>query len=480
MGAVVSIPLIPVQMAGSWIASCCGAAVFSACCGSCCSLKPFKSSIITRITYAIILLLNCTLSWMMLSKWIVKQLEKITLGLVKFESSSSFFHVHRINFALGLLHFILALLVINVKSTSNPRSIIQNGIWPIKLVTWWVFIIVSFLIPNSFFEFYGNYVSIIGSSIFNLIGLILLVDFAHEWTEVCIEHVENDEDSRSVDLWKYILVGGTLLMYISTIVLTILMFIFFTDKGCSMNQTAISLNLVLAFIVSFISVNPTIQEHNPNSGLGQAGMVCIYCTYLVLSACSSEPDDMLCNPLIRSRGTRTMSIVIGALFTFVAIAYTTTRAAANSVFSHSNSNHYSHELYDPIISTEPTSRNQTRIEAIRQAVAEGSLPESALDDPSWLINTDDDDDSDRYHDEEKSSTKYNYTIFHIIFLLATQWIATLLTMNVQQDDLGDFVPVGRTYFYSMVKISCALISYLLYTWSLIAPVLMPDRFGVSI
>ena len=79
-------------------------------------------------------------------------------------------------------------------------------------------------------------------------------------------------------------------------------------------------------------------------------------------------------------------------------------------------------------------------------------------------------------DDEFNVTKYNYSLFHFIFFLATQWIVILLTINVTQDDVGDFIPVGRTYFYSWVKIISAWICYGLYGWTLFAPIVMPERF----
>ncbi|KAK7678199.1 hypothetical protein QCA50_018765 [Cerrena zonata] len=153
------------------------------------------------------------------------------------------------------------------------------------------------------------------------------------------------------------------------------------------------------------------------------------------------------------------------------------RAAANSAFFDSDST----ELGgggDGYISSQPSARNEMRYQAIRQAVNEGLLPESAL---SQLDMYDDEtEDSSNVHDEERLKVKYNYVLFHIIFFLATQYVATLLTINVQQDDLGDFVPVGRTYFSSCVKIISSWVCYVLYGWSLVAPSIWPERFGVSL
>ncbi|KAG8204909.1 hypothetical protein GWM34_00717, partial [Candida africana] len=221
-----------------------------------------------------------------------------------------------------------------------------------------------------------------------------------------------------------------------------------------------------------MSIHNTVQEYNPNAGLAQSSMVVFYCTYLVMSAVASEPDDKFCNPLIRSRGTRTASVILGAFFTFIAVAYTTTRAAANSAFSSESSPNF---VATGITTTsqQPSARNEMRYQAIKQAVDEGLLPESALNQLDLYEDED-------VNDEEIQSVQYNYSLFHIIFFLATQYVATLLTINVKQDDYGDFVPVGRTYFASWVKIISSWVCFVLYGWSLLAPVIWPDRFGIQV
>src|SRR5436190_13020936 len=171
--------------------------------------------------------------------------------------------------------------------------------------------------------FWGNHIALIGATLFILIGLILLVDFAHMWSETCIEKWEESDN----DKWKYILVGSTLAMFLAAIVLTGIMYGFFAGSGCGLNQFFITFNIILCIIVTLLCIAPTVQEANPRSGLSQASMVVIYCTYVILSAVVNEPDDNMCNPLTRSRGMRTTTVVFGALLTFLAIAYSTSRAA---------------------------------------------------------------------------------------------------------------------------------------------------------
>ncbi|KAK9461106.1 serine incorporator/TMS membrane protein [Lipomyces oligophaga] len=466
MGALLSLPALalPVTMnVGMYVLSCFGATACSTLCTAC---KTCSSSLSTRIAYALIFIANSVLSWIMLSNWAIERIKKLTYGQVDLQCFGSactgFAAVHRINFALMIFHLILGSMLIGVRSVRNKRADIQNGYWGPKIFAWLLLIVVAFLIPDQFFVFWGNHIAVIGAFVFILYGLILLVDFAHSWAEICLNKIETYDSP----LWRFILVGSTLGMYVGSLILTIIMYVFFAKDGCSMNQAVITVNLILTLVVSAVSINSTVQEYNPQAGLAQSAIVSVYCSYLTMTAVAGEPDDRLCNPLIRSRGTRTASVIIGAIFTFLAIAYTTIRAATRS--SSRDEDSYSYSPVNQTVTDQPT-RQSMRIDAIRAAVDSGSLPQSAL----YELDEDDDD-----SENGESDTEYNYAIFHFIFMLATQWTATLLTMQVDKEaDDNGFVPVGRTYFYTWVKIVSAWICFALYTWTLVAPIVAPDRFG---
>lgn len=449
MGAVFSLPF---TMAGTAVASFVGTSV-SSILGSMVSavFGGTMNGIAARIAYAILFMFNSTFSWLTLSSWFHSKLELLKYAC-KGDECTSFVAVHRINSSLGMLHLILAVIL-----TYKYRTSIQNGWWRTKLLSYVALLFVSFfLLPAGFWINWGNYVSPVFSFLFVFIGLILLVDAAHSWAETCIEHIEEEGDDER--MWKFILVGSTVGMYLGVLGLSGVMYYKFATTGCNMNQAAITMNIIFAIIVSVMSVHPTVQEFNPKAGLAQSAMVSVYCSYLILSAVTSEPDDMHCNPWARSGKTRGMTTAIGATFTFVAIAYTTTRAASRAIIGDS----------EDIEAGQISLTSESRREALHQAVREGSLPESALDDAQWVDE----------EDEDYTSARdgYNYVIFHIVFLLATQYTASLLTINVIADPLDDFVPVGRSYFASWVKIISTWICYALYSWSLAAPVLFPDRF----
>lgn len=262
MGALLSIPLLAVPSIGTlatFAASCCGAATCSAVCSAC---GKCNNSIATRIAYALILLVNSILSWLMLTDWAIKRLQGALLDYVTIscgaaEQCFGFTAVHRVNFALGLLHAILAVILIGVNSSKNGRAPIQNGFWGPKIAAWIGLIVVSFLIPDKFFIIWGNYVALVGAVLFLLLGLILLVDLAHTWAEYCIDKIEgvsrgspgggclltddNYKDTES-QVWRGLLIGSTLGMFLGSIAMTIVMYIFFAGSGCSMNQAAISVS----------------------------------------------------------------------------------------------------------------------------------------------------------------------------------------------------------------------------------------------
>lgn len=408
----------------------------------------------------------------MLTPWAIEKLQHLMLDYVKINCPKGecygWLAVQRFGFALGIFHIIMAGLLFGVNSSKHPRAALQNGYWGPKMLVWVAFVVMSFLIPDEFFVFWGTYISLIGAMLFLILGLILLVDLAHVWAEYCLAQIE-DTDSR---FWRVVLIGSTLSMFLASIAMTIVQYIFFARSGCSMNQTVITINLLLWLIVSVVSVNPSVQEHNPKAGLAQAAMVAVYCTYLTMSAVSMEPDDNQCNPLLRGQGTRNTSKIIGAIVTMLTVAYTTTRAATQNLSLGGNGAiRLPEEDEHDLVTQQPSSRREMRAEALRRAVEEGSLPANAL-----LSDDESDDGHGEAHDDERSGTQYSYTMFHIIFFLATAWVAFLLTLNKDMDPSDDFAGVGRTYTASWIKIVSAWACYGMYIWTLVAPAVLPDRF----
>ncbi|KAF4571365.1 hypothetical protein EYR40_007826 [Pleurotus pulmonarius] len=497
MGLLLSFPIAGVF--GSVASSClaglaffCTSTAASMFCKSC----NCNSSIATRIGFAMIFALNSMLAWLMKTDWAIKLIEKYSYDYIKMDCAGDKCYgvlaVHRICFALSLFHLILSTSLVGVQDTKDKRASIQNGWWGPKVLLWIILVIISFFIPNGFFMFWGNYVSLIGATIFILLGLVLLVDFAHSYSEMCLDKWENSPTNSN--MWQYILVGSTAAMYAFAITLTGVMYGFFANSGCTLNRFFISFNLALCLVITIMCIHPTIQEYNPRSGLAQSGMVAAYCTYLIVSAVSNHAHAAQgCNPLLKAGGTRTTTVVLGGIFTFVAIAYSTTRAATQSR-ALSGSSKKSGALHLPIdneiaghaemgvVNTQPGRMESPRYQALLAAVEAGAIPASALDEED---DEEEEEELGETRDDERTGTRYNYSWFHIIFAIAAMYVAMLLTdwNVVSKNPIGDApadpdsdVYIGRSEVAMWMRVVSSWVCMLLYMWSLLAPVLMPDRF----
>jgi len=210
-----------------------------------------------------------------------------------------------------------------------------------------------------------------------------------------------------------------------------------------------------------------------------------------MSAVANHSDtDNVCNPLRRGtvQGTRTSTVVLGAIFTFLAIAYSTSRAATQSKalvgnnkregaisLEADNDDHSTHNL----VTSQPAKTQSPRYQALLAAVEAGAIPASAL-------NEDDDDEEDSGNpvgderDDERTGTKYNYSWFHIIFVLGCMYVGMLLTdwqFFKAAASGDDGIYIGRSVTSMWMRIVSSWLCVLLYVWSLVAPVLFPDRFG---
>lgn len=75
--------------------------------------------------------------------------------------------------------------------------------------------------------------------------------------------------------------------------------------------------------------------------------------------------------------------------------------------------------------------------------------------------------------DEYTPVSYNYSFFHLIFALASMYIAMLMTGWGTAAQDKDRIDVGWVSVY--VKISAEWLTGLLYCWTLIAPALFPSR-----
>lgn len=430
------------------------------CCRSC---PNFRNSTVTRVIYAVLLLLLSIAAWVMLNKGVSQKLHhmcKYSGGCKNAaddlckdlnHTASDFtgncdelwgeLGASRVMFSGTVFFGLMSLLTCGAGSSQGSRGTIQNGLWGIKLLLLAGGAAGAFFIENSFFLKAFAIIGLIGGFSFLLIQLLLLIDFAHAWADSWVGKMEEGSNCH-----KWLMIVSALGMYIGSFIFTILMYVFYTkpntaitDTNCGTNKFVITFNLLTSILLTMVGLSGRVQEVNPNSGLLQAGVVVSYTTYLTWSAVSE--NDLGCTPS-SNLVSESFATIFGAMFTFVAVCYASLRTAPAS------------------------------------SVGKIGLNTDAEDaEQSGLIDDDDGGESGgKIHDDEQDQSLYNWTYFHITFMLAALYLMEVLTdWSLISDDTSPDQHVGRGAASVWIKIVSGWISQALYIWTLVAPICLPDR-----
>ncbi|KAM7254352.1 hypothetical protein ACFE04_032034 [Oxalis oulophora] len=408
--------------AASCLASCCAACA----CDACRTVVSSISRRSARIAYCGLFALSLIVSWI-LREVAAPLLEKIpwinnfhqTPSREWFETDA----VLRVSLGNFLFFTIFSIMMVGVKNQKDPRDGIHHGGWMMKIICWCILVIFMFFLPNEIISFYES-ISKFGAGFFLLVQVVLLLDFVHRWNDTWVGYDEQ--------FWYVALMVVSLVCYVVTLSFSGLLFHWFTPSGqdCGLNTFFITMTLIFAFLFAIVALHPAV-----GGSILPASVISLYCMYLCYNGLSSEPRDYECNGLHKhSKAISTGSLTLGLLTTVLSVVYSAVRAGSStSLLSESNS---------------PRA---------------GEKPLLPLDK------------ADEHEEKEKSKpVTYSYAFFHIIFSLASMYSAMLLTgWSTSVGESGKLVDVGWPSVW--VRIITGWATAALYMWSLVAPVLFPDR-----
>ncbi|CAL1674855.1 unnamed protein product [Lasius platythorax] len=447
------------------LACLCGSAACSFCCSQCPSCRNSTS---TRIMYALLLLLGTIAACITLAPGLQNVLKKVPFCAnsssyvpsdvtLDCDSAVGYLAVYRICFILSLYFFLMSVIMIRVKSSHDPRAPIQNGFWAIKYLLIIGGMIGAFFIPEKSFGSTWMYFGMLGGFLFIIIQLILIVDFAHSWADAWVGNFEETESKG----WYAALLGASFFNYVVSITGVVLLYVYYTHEStCALNKFFISFNLILCVITSIVSVLPTVQEHQPRSGLLQSSVVTLYVVYLTWSGISNSPDQQ-CNPGFlgifagndaQNRVTFDKESIIGLIIWFSCVLYSSLRTASKSSKITMSEN--------VLVQDNGAVRNAGEQSLIGGEV-EGRNPdaESGNDAKVW--------------DNEEEKVAYNWSFFHLMFALATLYVMMTLTNWYKPNSSLDTLNANAASMW--VKIISSWMCLTLYVWSLIAPAVFPNR-----
>ncbi|GMN46583.1 hypothetical protein TIFTF001_015763 [Ficus carica] len=406
----------------SCLASCCAAAT----CGLCTSVASGISKKSARLAYCGLFGVSLVVSW------ILREVGAPLLEKFPWINQSGTTHtkewyqtqaVLRVSFGNFLFFATFALIMIGVKDQNDRRDSWHHGGWIAKMVIWLVLVVLMFFIPDAVISFYGT-LSKFGAGLFLLVQVIILLDFTHSWNDAWIE---KDEQK-----WYIALLVVSIGCYLAAFAFSGILFIWFNPSGqdCGLNVFFIVMTMILAFAFAIIALHPAV-----NGSLLPASVISLYCAYVCYTGLSSEPRDYACNGLNKSKAVSAGTLILGMLTTVLSVLYSALRAGSSTTF-----------LSPP------------------------SSPKSAAKKP--LLESELEEGKDK-KEKEARPVSYSYTFFHLIFALASMYAAMLLSGWTNTSDSSDLIDVGWTTVW--VRICTEWVTAALFVWSLLAPLICPDR-----
>lgn len=428
-------------------ASCCCSAATGGmkCCGR---MVP---SVGGRVGYVVVFLVFSLLAWVLrgyapqLLSWLpenaLNAVCKTDAGDIA-ENCFSVMTVFRVSSSLAIFHTVLGLVMIGVTRYNDCRTGVQEGGWLWKVLIIIAMIIGSMWIPHGVYLVYG-WIALIGAGIFIVIQLMLLVDFSHSWAESWIEKYEEDQmETDGSQKWWWALLSASIIAYLAAIVGTVLLYVWFVpEPECQLGAAVITMNVIFAVIIGGLSCHPKIQELNPRSGLLQAAIVTAYATYLIYSALMSNPDGE-CNPfwadMVTNDAQGNITIALGAFFTVAAVCYSAIRAT-------------------------------------QQLDAEGNDEETRPLTAAIMGDGDEDEEADVGGDPDERAVPYHFSRFHAIFVFGSCYVGMLMSDWSTVDPSNDTIAADMGKGSLWVKIVSSWLCLIFYTWTLVAPLVLPNR-----
>ncbi|XP_039595471.1 serine incorporator 1 isoform X1 [Polypterus senegalus] len=452
---------------GACLALCSVASCVSCLCGSapcilCGCCPSSNNSTVTRIIFSFFLLLGTLVSIIMILPGMETQLQKIpgfcvggtsipgVLNKVNCDIIVGYKSVYRMCFAMACFFFLFMILMIRVRTSKDPRASLQNGFWFFKFLILVGITVGAFFIPDGTFNTVWFYFGLVGAFTFIIIQLILLIDFAHSWNQSWLQKAE-DGNSKC---WYACLLIFTILFYIAAFAAVVLFYLYYTKPNdCAENKLFISLNLIFCFIISIVSILPKVQEVQPHSGLLQASVITLYTMYVTWSAMTNEKNTN-CNPSLLSLVINPNSTsptaspgqpvqwwdaqsIVGLVIFILCTLYASIRSS-------------NHTQVNKLMLTEEGSGFMAKGEEVT-----------------------DDNGVSRAVDNEEDGVTYSYSFFHFCLLLASLYIMMTLTNWYLPDTSYQAMTSGSSAVW--VKISSSWLGLALYLWTLVAPLIFPDR-----
>ncbi|KAF0689146.1 Aste57867_19418 [Aphanomyces stellatus] len=352
--------------------------------------------------------------------------------------------VYRASFAMSVFF-----LIMTAASALSDRGFNNCCcLWCFQLPMYGTLFVGSYVLPNDFF--YGfAWVARLSSVVFILLQIFIIIDTTYNVRDFLLEKIEaaDADESRSLlsntttsygCLWKSLFLGLIVLSLGGSLVGIGFLYHYF--DACRIGTVFTSITLVAVLAISGLSATAWI-----GAGLLPPAIFALYIVFLAYESLSANPN-ATCNPFLQYQASSTLNTVVAAIIGAATITWTSWSTAASLIRLDVDDDDDGDEN-DPSTALVKSDRAMPKSDEV----------------PSWQ--------------------------FHLIMVLGAMYMAMVLTewdtasgytfsdsKNYLLDDIGGGrVQDGAAMW---VHIASQWFIILLYTWSLVAPHVFPDRtFG---
>lgn len=341
---------------------------------------------------------------------------------------------------LSFLYFVSNAVATRIVPSLNKEA------WPAKYALFFFFLLVTMFVPSyPLFSGFFLWTARLGAAAFVILQQIILIDVAYNWNDSWVEKA-NEADMLAYGSgsgWLQGIVGICVAFYISSIVAIGIMFSNFDE--CSGNAWVISLTLIAVVGMTALQLSGT------DGSLLTSSVMSLYIVYLCFSIVSKNPKHE-CNPRLGENDV--WGITVGLFFTVISLAWTGWSWSAEARLS---------------------------VESVQTAKAVSPQP-SDLNLEVPFLDQDDQPTTGLVTEQDEPGAD-NAKLGHVwklnvVMALISCYVAMILTswgtVNGLDENKNAANPTVGHVNMAILGVSQWL-AIALYSWTLIAPRLFPDR-----